>query len=121
MAKLIKGTFSVDVYDCSVTIILTDRVQHMINRYLKKDNAEEIPYEVDAFFFRPSDRIGKYFLFFDVNNCNVQLVNHEKSHLIDHILNDRSIRRKDETRAYLDGYLSKKIYSFFKRRKINLD
>ena len=116
-----QGTFSVDVYDCSVTIIVTDRVKFTVNRYLKKFNADPIAYDVDAFFARPDERIGRYYLFFDINNCTIQLINHEKSHLVDHILADREIRRKDETRAYLDGYLSKQIHLFFKKRKIKLD
>ena len=117
---VIKGTFDVGVYDCSVTILVTDKTKSLINRYLKKFGSDPIKYDVDAFFARPSERIGKYYMFFDINNCTIQLVNHEKSHLVDHILNDRGIRRKDETRAYLDGFLSKKIHLFFSRKKIKL-
>lgn len=115
-----KGSFKVDIYNCDVHIVVTDNIRRSINYYLRKGNHEVLPEgdEPGAYCF--SDTCTDYYVFFNRKTIDVSYVNHEKSHLVESILEDRGINPKDETRAYLDGFLSEKIDAFFKRRKIKV-
>ena len=64
--------------------------------------------------------IKEYFIWFDINNIDVNTVNHEKSHLVEEILKDRNIKPSGEIRAYLDGLISEKIAAFFAYQKNNI-
>lgn len=114
------GKFSVDVYDCEVYIVVTDRIKQSINTYLRLNGEDKLQYDVDGYIWRPQSVIGKYYLFFDIESLNVNCVNHEKSHLVDFILQDRLIRSTGEVKAHLDGFVSEKINNFFKKRKIKI-
>jgi hypothetical protein len=117
----IKGTFTVDVYDCTVHIVVSDRIKTVINNQLRKDEISEIDFAPSGFFYsRGGDYIGDYYLFFDVADVTVDILNHEKCHLVEHILTDREIKAEDETRSYLDGFISRKVDSFMKKRKIKI-
>jgi hypothetical protein len=118
----IKTNFKIDVYDCFVYIICTDKMKASINRCCKKYDKEDkgIDYEPDGFFFRPEESIHSYYIWFDIKNITTNTVSHEKSHLIDAILQDRKIRPNGEQRAYLEGYVSEKFDAFFKYQQNNL-
>jgi hypothetical protein len=118
----IRTTFKVDVYDCSVHIICTDKVKASVNRYCKKYDKDDkgINFEPDGFFFRPTEFIHSYYIWLDINNLTNNALSHEKSHLVDAILQDRKIRPHGEQRAYLEGYISEKIAAFFEYQENNL-
>lgn len=116
----ITGKFKVDVYDCEVYIVVSDKIKQSINTYLRLNNEGRLDYDVDGYCWRPQTRIGKYYVFFDLKTFNINCFNHEKSHLVEFILEDRSIKAKDEMRSYLDGFISTKMNAFFKKRKIKI-
>ena len=115
------GKFKVDVFDCTVYIVVSDNIMKSINTYLRLNKEGILDYEVDGYCWRPMSVIGTYYVFFDSDSVNLNGLNHEKSHLVEFILNDRGIREKGEVRSYLDGYVSKKMHDFFSKRKIKLD
>ena len=118
-----KGKFTVDVYDCNVHIIVATSVRSSVNYHLRKHNDEDecIDFEPSGFFCKPDpNRIGNYFVFFSEEDLAVDVINHEKSHLVEQILIDRDIKAVDEVRSYLDGYISKMFDKFFTSRKIKL-
>lgn len=86
---------------------------------MRKHNEDPIEEEPAAYFFRPVEE-SVYYVFFDSDRLNVNEFNHEKSHLVEEILNNRDIKPKDEVRAYLDGFIAEKMTLFFKRRKIEI-
>jgi hypothetical protein len=117
----IKGKFSVDVFDCTVNITITKSVKASVNYYLRRVGATLIDYEPSGLFCNPNvERIGNYYIFLHEDDITSDVINHEKSHLVEAILMDRNITPKNEVRAYLDGYISRKIDSFFKVRKIKI-
>jgi hypothetical protein len=116
----IKGEFYVPIYDAFVKIIVADNLLRSINYHLTKHGHKKEEKSPGGYFFYPHYEHGTYYLFFCKNTLTVNAVNHEKSHLIDQILIDRSIKPKDEVRAYLDGFVSNKVDLFFKRRKSKL-
>lgn len=117
----IRGTFEVPIYNCRVNIIVSDNIKLIINNVFKKHNHDFDNNEYGALCYNPGDlECGIYYLFFDKSQLCLNFVNHEKSHLIEYILEDRGIKAKDEVRSYLDGFLSDKIHSVFNKRKIKL-
>lgn len=118
-----KGSFKVDVFDCTVHIIITDSIKRSINYHLRKYNNKDelLTFEPSGFFCKPDpERIGNYYILFSNEDLAIDLINHEKSHLVEEILTDRDIKPVDEIRSYLDGFISHKIDSFFKKRKIKV-
>jgi hypothetical protein len=120
----IKGSFKVDVFDCSVHVVIAKSIMSSVNYHLRKAGYKQedfLHFEPSGFFCNPTpDRIGNYYIFFQESDLTVDVVNHEKSHLVEHILTDRDIEPKDEVRCYLDGYISRMIDLFFKSRKIKI-
>lgn len=117
----IRGEFEVPIYNCRVNIIVSDNLKIIINNLFRKHNYNNDEQEVGALCYNPGDaEDGVYYLLFDKSELSLNFINHEKSHLIEYILKDRGIKAKDEVRSYLDGFLSDKIHSFFKKRKIKL-
>lgn len=116
-----KGKFNVDVFDCTIHIVIATSVKSSVNYYLRKHNHDLIDFEPSGFFCKPDpDRIGNYFIFFSEEDLAVDIINHEKSHLVEQILLDRDIKPIDEVRSYLDGYISRRIDQFFKERKVKI-
>lgn len=117
----IKGKFNVNVFDCNIHIVLTDSIKRSINYHLRKYNQELLTFEPSGLFCKPDpDRIGNYYILFCIEDLAIDVINHEKSHLVEQILVDRDIKPVDEIRSYLDGYLSHQIDLFFKKRKIKV-
>lgn len=116
-----KGSFKIDVYDCTVHIIVADDVKRSINHHLKKHDEGSLDHAPSAYCYRPDNgRIGTLYVFFDSEDLSTDMIHHEKSHLIDFILGDRDIRAKNDVRAYLDGFISTKFEKFFSKRKLKV-
>lgn len=119
----IKGLFKVDVFDCIVHIVISDNIKQSINYHLKKFDQELLGCNDHpaAYFCRPNpDRIGNYYVYFSHRWLDTVHINHEKSHLCEQILIDRSIKPKDEVRAYLEGFISQKLDAFFRKHKLKI-
>jgi len=117
------GKFKIDVYQCTVYIKICKSVKSSVNYYLAKNNFQLHDHEPSGMFCNPlsNERIGSYYIFLNQKDgLNVEVVNHEKSHLVEQILLDRGIKPIDEVRSYLDGYISQMIDLFFKKQKIKL-
>lgn len=114
-----KGQFKVPIYSATVHIVVSDNVKRSINYYARKYKEDEIDFSPAGYCYRPYNdgKIGTLFLFFDIKDLDVDTIDHEKSHLVDYILEDRDIKPRNEVRAYLDGFIGNKINLFFKRRK----
>jgi hypothetical protein len=115
-----KGRFHVPIYECDVFIVISDDPKKSLNYYLRTNNDTEIDYDISGFCYRPSSQVGKYYVFFEIDSLNNNTFNHEKSHLVEMILEDRSIKARDEVRSYLDGFISKIMHKFLSDRKIKL-
>jgi hypothetical protein len=116
----IRGNFHVPIYECDVTIIVTDHTKASLNYYYRRDELKSEDFDFEGLVWRPDERIGAYFVFFDLNSLSINTFNHEKSHLVEWILKDRSISAQNEVRSYLDGFISKKMNDFFQKRKLKL-
>jgi hypothetical protein len=118
---IIKGIFRVPIFDADIIIIVSDNLLKTINRYYKKHGDTDFEVvEPGALFYSDGNADTPYYLFFHKSNITTEVVNHEKSHLVEEILIDRSIEPIDEIRSYVDGFVSTKINLFFKRRKLKI-
>lgn len=116
-----KGSFNIDVYDCKVNITIADDIVRSINYYNHKYGYENIESPLEGYCIRfDNENVTEYNIFISFFGLSINTINHEKSHLVEFILTDRDIRAKDEVRAWLDGCVSKKIDTFFKRNKIKI-
>lgn len=116
----IKSTFKVDLFDCKINILFCENVKKSVDRCLKRYGHKPLNVDINGFFFCPGAPSNEYFVFFDIKSISVDLVNHEKSHLVEEILIGKGIRAAGEIRAILDGFISTKIDNILKRRKIKL-
>lgn len=118
----IKGKFNIDVYNCDVYIIISNNLRRCINNRLRKQESKDsIDFDPSGYFLRCGDDVSNYYLFYDSAYLNHRTINHEKSHLLDYVLQDREIPAIDEVRSYLDGFVSRKLNAFFQRRKIKIE
>ncbi len=119
-----KGSFKIDVFDCEVFIHVSDHIKRVADYQFRKHKfpkEEFITTPFSGYFvnFRIAS-IDQYHLFFDLKDLSVDVVNHEKSHLVDYVLQDRDIKADDEVRAYLDGYISHKLDLFFRKKQLKV-
>lgn len=113
----VRGKFRVDVYNCYVYVFYTDQIIRSVNFFCNKFGWDKIKSAVEGYVV-PGNL--DYYLFVSKEHCSVDTINHEKSHVVDFILQERSIKSKDEVRAYLDGYVSRRLNKFFKKHKIKI-
>lgn len=116
----IKGKFTIDVYSCTIFVTIASDTMRSINYYHRKLGYNDLTEPVSGYFLPDTNTVKRYYLFFDEEDLSVNVVNHEKSHLVERILEDREIKSKDEVRSYLDGCVSEKLHEFFKKRNIKL-
>lgn len=118
----VKQKIKIDIYGCFINVTICTDIRRSINYYCKKYNKNDkgIDYDVAALFFTPGESIINYYLFFDFAYLTMNSINHETSHVAEEILVNRGIRASGEQRAYLEGYISDKIYYFIKRKKLKI-
>lgn len=120
---IIYGRFKIDLYDVTIHIRLADSDKNFlqsINYFLAKDGEDILKDSPGGYFYRAEGDAFNYYVFFNKSTLTFEIFNHEKSHVIDYILEDREIKATDEIRSYLDGFVSHKMHLFFKKRKIKL-
>lgn len=120
--KTIRGTFFIPIYDTYVNIVISNNVQASINRRMKINQEEESEYESGdpgAYCYQHKSDEPIY-LFFHHEHITHTLINHEKSHAIDLLLKTCGVKKGDESRAYLDGFISGKLHKFFNLREIKI-
>ena len=116
-----KNQFNVDVFDCTVHVIVSDNIRRSIDYYLRTYGQGKLEDDVSGYFFGPCpEDVSNYFIFFDSEDVTTDVIAHEESHLVEQILIDRDIKPVDEVRAYLTGFISRKIDLIFKRRKLKI-
>lgn len=112
------GKIFIPIFECTVKVVIAPNDVSMlrsINYYLRKrkDSPWLTPPEA-AFMVEHNDYSDSYILFFNKKNLTVNLINHEKSHVLEQILLDRQIRSTGEVRSYLDGWFSNKLTLLFR-------
>lgn len=114
LSKLI----SINTFSCKLKFIVTDNINQDISNIYKKHklkNNEII--ELEGIFVSVNGLI--YYLLIDKKYLTHNTIAHEIYHAATMITADRDID-DEETRAWLCGYITEKIYDFIKSKKIEI-
>lgn len=118
----IKKRIDVDVYGCSIVVVVTDDMEKTMKKYFKKF---KIQYE-DGFYyglFLPSSEKdhNTYHILFNQSELSLNTIAHETYHACYRILKDRGVGMDDEEpMAYLMGFLIQEVLTAIVKQKINI-
>jgi hypothetical protein len=120
--KDLKKIINIDVYGCTVTIILSESLSKKIKTYAKRYNFETPEGNFAALSVTDGNKSYNYILLFDINNLDYDFIAHELFHCTCEILKDRDVNiiSNEETGAYLIGHISKEFHKFLKEKNIKL-
>jgi hypothetical protein len=117
-----KLEIKIPIYQCTVHVMIDAEIEKVINRYVKKykwdiQTAIKEGEQVHGYAVSNGD-VKNYYIFYSVDSLTVNYIAHEIAHLIDYILEEKEIELIGETRAYLTGYISEKIFDFIIKKKL---
>lgn len=108
---------TIKAFECSVLLILTDKVhQAEASVHRKYKTLEEAIGEDEADGLTISVSFNLYVVILDINSVSYNLVGHEVCHAVQRIAGDREIT-DDETMAWLTGYLCEEVHTFINKIK----
>ena len=115
------GSFFVPIYNCTVTLYVGPDIKNKCAEY------EEIHQDIDkvpedkgtsrGVTYAPDD-IDFLYILIDEKDFTVNIFNHERSHLVDELLESRDMQARDECRAYLEGFIAEQFELLFLKMKI---
>lgn len=119
-------TISLDLYNCRITVILTDDSINKIYKRLQKKYSEQyIIEEIEpmGMAFSPDNDTSIYYIILNFTNNQIDIwaFVHEIDHIKNYILKYRGVhynRINDESGAYLSGYIADCIYKIMKKKEI---
>ena len=111
-----RSYFNVPIYDVQVLVVVARDAVKAERRYTTRFG-NEAPGDFNAFCVQHGPRFG---LFFHAGTISAELIGHEISHAVDFIFDyiGSGCRKCDEPRAYLNGYLHKRINALLRKHKI---
>jgi hypothetical protein len=111
----LKKKIPIQVYDCVVEFQVTDDIMKEYNKLRKRYNIDDVYESLDGVFVKSGDGKKNHILV-ALNCLTHNTISHEVYHGATRICEARSIN-DEETRAWLDGYLTGEIYKFLDRKK----
>lgn len=109
---------SIPVYDFKCNIIIDDNIDEVINKYMKKFRMPSAP-DGDEYhglaFMSPTKQ---HYIFYDLQSITPGTVVHEICHMVDYLLEDRDIEQTGESRAYITGHITDKVFDFLLKHNI---
>lgn len=120
-----RGTISIPMYNCELTVIFTDGSLNKVYKSLMKKHDEYHPVaeEPGGIAFSPDNDITIYYIILSCINSTVEIwpFVHEIDHIKNYILQHRNVhytRSNDESGAYLAGYIGDCIYKLMNKKQI---
>lgn len=117
-----KFKVSISVYQCNCHVIIDDEIEKTINKYVKKHKWDKTwviadNEQVHGYALSPGN-LKDYYIFYSLHSLTPNFIAHEISHTIDDILEERQIELVGESRSYLTGYLTEKIFDYIIKNKM---
>ena len=110
-----KSTIKLPMYNCQITVIITDDVNADAHRIYKKHKIDErFDDSVEGVLLTPD--IDKYYLLISTKYLTYNTISHEIFHAVVRVTEDREIQ-DEETRAWLMGHLAGAVYKFLDKKK----
>lgn len=117
-----KLTIEVPIYNCKCVVFIDNDIEKLANTFIKKNKIDVIPLEegakVRGLAFQ-GNTTSVYYIFYALEDMNINTLSHEISHLVDYICGDRGIT-DTEARAYLTGHITEKVFDFILKKKISI-
>jgi hypothetical protein len=104
---------SIPVYDCTLQFSVTDEIMKDYGRLAKKYKLNTFE-DLDGVFIHTD--CGKYFILINARKLTHNTLSHEIYHAATGICAHRCIE-DEESRAWVDGFLTAEIYKFLDRKK----
>lgn len=117
---VVKASFTVPIYDVVVRVFVAQDVKKVFNRLAHV--FKEKPSVDDFGALCVSDEASAIGLFFYATDLTDVLIAHEISHAVDFTLEmvGHKCPHCAEPRAYLNGYITKRVRAIFAKRKIKI-
>lgn len=112
---MIKTSFTLDMYGCKIIIIIDSNIEAHYARLCKKFKFKYEEGSMEGAVI--SGDLDVYYLLFDSEHLNHNVIGHELLHLVYHIVKDRGII-DDEAMAWIAGHLNDKIYKLLEKKKL---
>lgn len=114
-------TIKIPVYKITIHVKIAPEIDKIINSLAKRKKWQEVELkqgeEVHGYAVAANDCIN-YYIFYDVLSVTSNYLTHEISHVVDYILDERSMENEAEARAYLTGHISEKIFDFVLKKNL---
>lgn len=108
---------NIKTFECSVMLVVTDKVHQAESLIHKKYKTSESPFEEgEADGITITVNFNLYIIILDINSVSYNLVGHEVCHVVNRITKDREIN-DEETMAWLTGYLCEEVHTFINKIK----
>lgn len=115
---MFKKTLNIETFSCKLQLIISDDINKEINKIYKNYNIPPVSdHEVEGMLISGSNRL--YYLIIDNNCLSHNTIAHEIYHAVVRITEDRDVS-DEETQAWLCGFLTEKMYSFIKQKKLEI-
>jgi len=109
----------IDFLKSDIYFYIVSDIKKKIKTLLKKRNEQMHDYDGDAAAVTFCLKNADYFIIIKDKYITNYYISHEILHVTEHILNDSSIK-DEETKAYIVGYITEKIYNFLISKNIKI-
>jgi len=109
---------NIETFSCNLEFVISDKINIDISNVYKKYNVRSLE-ESTIEGILICGELSKYYLLIDLQYLSHNTIAHEIYHAVVRITEDRDIV-DEETQAWLCGFLSDKVYSFLKKKKLEI-
>lgn len=113
-----KLQISIPVYDFKCTVIIDNKIEKVIDRYMKQFKMERVKDEDEYHGLAIASPLKKYYIFYSLHSLTPNTIIHEICHMVDYMIEEKGIDKLGESRAYLTGYISEKVFDFVLKNKM---
>lgn len=113
----LKLNIPLKMYECTFYFRVAEDITKEVNK-LKKRYKQPL-YEGNLAGYADEYEFNKYYIFISADSLNVNTICHEMFHNVNTILDDRGIS-DEESKSWLMGYLSQKVFDFLKKSGVEL-
>lgn len=115
---IVKKTINIETFNCKLQLVISDNIQKEIDKIYKKYSVvPNYDYELEGILI--SGEMESYHLIIDQKYLSHNTIAHEIYHAVVRITEDRDVV-DEETQAWLCGFLTEQIYSFAKKKKLEI-
>lgn len=119
-ATMHKLTIKVPLYEYKVHVVIAENVGNEIRRKATAEKWTHVQMgpEENVKGMAVGITCTDYYLYFNLEDFNPNVIAHEISHHVHHAMTQRGMIEEDEAKAYLSGFITQKIVNFGVKKNI---